>query len=52
VAGWGRPLDECATIGDLPQPARAYVQLVERALDVPVRLVGTGAAREQVLAAA
>jgi adenylosuccinate synthase len=52
VAGWGEPLDGCATIGDLPGAARAYVQLVERALDVPVRLVGTGAAREQVLAAA
>ena len=52
VPGWGEPLDDCATIGDLPEAARAYVQLVERALDVPVRLVGTGAAREQVLAAA
>jgi hypothetical protein len=28
------------------------VQLVELALDVPITLVGTGAAREQVLAAA
>ncbi len=52
VAGWGEPLDDCETIGDLPEAARAYVQLVELALDVPVRLVGTGAAREQVLAAA
>jgi adenylosuccinate synthase len=52
VPGWGEPLDDCETIGDLPEAARAYVQLVELALDVPVRLVGTGAAREQVLAAA
>jgi adenylosuccinate synthase len=50
VPGWGEPLDACTTIADLPEPARAYVQLVERELDVPVRLVGTGAAREQVLA--
>jgi len=50
VAGWGEPLDECATLADLPPAARAYVELVERELAVPVRLVGTGAAREQVLA--
>jgi adenylosuccinate synthase len=52
VPGWGEPLDDCVTIDDLPEAARAYVRLVEGALDVPVRLVGTGAAREQVLAAA
>jgi adenylosuccinate synthase len=52
VPGWGEPLDECATLADLPDAARAYVELVERALGVPVRLVGTGAAREQVLARA
>ena len=50
VSGWGEPLDGCATIGDLPDAARAYIELVERALEVPVTLVGTGAAREQVLA--
>jgi adenylosuccinate synthase len=49
--GWGAPLDGCATLADLPPAARAYVELVERELDVPVRLVGTGAAREQVLSA-
>ena len=52
VPGWRERLDDCVTIGDLPEAARAYVKLVELALDVPVRLVGTGAAREQVLAAA
>jgi adenylosuccinate synthase len=52
VPGWGEPLDECATLADLPAAARAYVELVERELGVPVRLVGTGAAREQVLARA
>ncbi len=50
MPGWAEPLDACATIGDLPDAARAYVERVERELGVPVRLVGTGAAREQVLA--
>ena len=50
VAGWAEPLDDCASQADLPGPARDYVTLIERALGVPVQLVGTGAAREQVLA--
>jgi adenylosuccinate synthase len=45
LRGW----DE--VIGDhrLPGMASEYVAFVERALDVPVTLVGTGAARERVL---
>jgi adenylosuccinate synthase len=50
AAGWAEPLDECATLDDLPPAARDYVALVERELEVAVGLVGTGAAREQVLA--
>ncbi len=34
----------------LPRAAQDYVSFVEQALDVPVTLVGTGAARERVLA--
>ena len=44
--GWQAELD-----GDrLPDAARRYVSFVEDRLDVPVRLVGTGAGRESVLA--
>jgi adenylosuccinate synthase len=44
--GWQEELD-----GDrLPDAARRYVAFVEERLDVPVRLVGTGAGRESVLA--
>ncbi len=42
--GWKSPIED-----DLPEVARGYVAFVERALDVPVSLVGTGAAREHVL---
>ena len=45
LAGWEEPLAD-----GLPDAARAYVEFVERELDVPVRLVGTGAGREAVLA--
>ena len=43
--GWRQELD-----GDeLPPAARAYVEFVERELEVQITLVGTGAEREQVL---
>ena len=45
LPGWERPLDEDA----LPGAARDYVGFVSRALDVPIGLVGTGAARASVL---
>ena len=35
---------------ELPEAARGYVEFVERELEVPVELVGVGAARERVLA--
>ena len=46
LPGWGVALDS----RELPTAARGYVSFVEDALDVPVTLVGTGAAREHVLA--
>ena len=45
LSGWQEEIDET-----LPRAAQSYVAFVERALDVPVTLVGTGAARERVLA--
>jgi len=45
LPGWEEPLDS-----DLPRAARAYVERVERELDVPVSWVGTGAERERVVA--
>jgi adenylosuccinate synthase len=45
VPGWETPLD-----GELPAAARDYVEFVERELEVEISLVGTGAAREHVLA--
>jgi adenylosuccinate synthase len=45
LRGWETPLD-----GELPSEARDYVEFIERALEVDVSLVGTGAEREQVVA--
>ncbi|MEN3343046.1 MAG: adenylosuccinate synthase [Actinomycetota bacterium] len=49
LPGWEEPLDECATVADLPDAARRYAELVERALDVEITLIGTGAERASVL---
>jgi len=45
LSGWQEEIDET-----LPGSAQSYVSFVERTLGVPVTLVGTGAARERVLA--
>ena len=50
LTGWEQPLDGMDDVGRLPDRARRYVAFVEQALGVEVSLVGTGAAREHVLA--
>ncbi len=50
LAGWQQPLDGASTLDGLPAAAGAYVRFVSQALDVPIELVGVGAARERVLA--
>ena len=49
LPGWEEPLDACASVDDLPDAARRYVELVERELGVEVTLIGTGAERTSVL---
>jgi adenylosuccinate synthase len=49
LAGWEDDLEGCSSVDELPEAARAYVDFVERELDVAVVLVGTGAERESVL---
>jgi adenylosuccinate synthase len=47
--GWEEPLDGADSRETLPAAARRYVEFVEQELEVPVELVGVGAARERVL---
>jgi adenylosuccinate synthase len=42
--GWQAPLD-----GELPSAAARYVEFIEKRLEVPVSLIGTGRERERVL---
>jgi adenylosuccinate synthase len=52
LPGWSVPIETVEDFDDLPDAARAYVEFVERQLEVDVILVGTGAERERVLARA
>jgi adenylosuccinate synthase len=49
LTGWEQPLDDLDDLDALPDAARRYVEFVERALDVEVCMIGTGAERERVL---
>jgi adenylosuccinate synthase len=49
LPGWREPLDGVPDLDRLPPAARRYVDYVERALEVEIVLVGTGAERERVL---
>jgi len=50
LSGWEQPLDELTDVSELPEAARAYVELIEERLGVEVCLIGTGRERERVLA--
>jgi adenylosuccinate synthase len=50
LPGWGQPLDDVGSVGELPRQAQDYVESVSAALRLPIDLVGVGAARERVLA--
>jgi len=52
LPGWEQPLDDATGVGDLPDAARQYVDLVEQEVGVEVSLIGTGRERERVLARA
>ena len=47
--GWRCDLSDARTYGDLPARARAYVELVERLLGIPVRQISVGPRRDQIL---
>jgi adenylosuccinate synthase len=50
LPGWQEPLEDAASLADLPEAARAYVAFVEERLGVEVCLISVGAERERVVA--
>jgi adenylosuccinate synthase len=48
-AGWSEDTTEARSFGDLPENARAYIAHLESVVEAPVRYVGVGPAREQLI---
>ena len=46
LPGWRTTLASATSADDLPAEARAFIELVEHEVGVPVRIVGTGAERD------
>jgi adenylosuccinate synthase len=49
LPGFSAEIGECRSEADLPPQARDYLQFVSEFVDVPIRLVGVGPDREQVV---
>ncbi len=49
LPGFEEEIGDCRTPADLPEAARAYLELIAEFVDVPIKLVGVGPGREQVV---
>ncbi|MBN1652393.1 MAG: adenylosuccinate synthase [Deltaproteobacteria bacterium] len=49
LPGWKEPLGDCRSIDDLPQNAKKYINVIEKAVQCPVTLLGVGPDREQTI---
>lgn len=49
LAGWNTDITEVRSYGDLPKEARAYIEYVQEAADVPIGWVSVGPERSQLI---
>ena len=49
IDGWGSVLNDTREPGQLPAQAQRFIEIVEREVGVPVRVVGVGAERDDYL---
>jgi adenylosuccinate synthase len=49
VEGWNQPTTHTSKYEDLPEKARAYIEFIEKFVGVPVRWIGTGPGREDMI---
>lgn len=49
LPGWEQDISKITDYNDLPENAKKYLQFIENFLDVPVKWVGVGPARESML---
>ncbi len=49
LPGWKKPVTGARKEADLPSEARSYIAFIEKRLGVPVKWVGTGAGRDEIV---
>ncbi|MGH7867024.1 MAG: adenylosuccinate synthase [Candidatus Dormibacteraceae bacterium] len=49
LSGWEQPIGACRSWEELPAACRAYVERIEELAEAPVRLIGVGPRRDQVI---
>ncbi len=49
LPGWCEPTNGARTIGDLPAPARQYLDRIEELADTPLRMISVGTRRSQII---
>jgi adenylosuccinate synthase len=49
LPGWREPLGACRSLDGLPAAARDYVRFIEHQLGIPVRWIGTGPGRDEII---
>ena len=49
LPGWEEEIGDCRSIEELPQAARDYLDYISESAGVPIKLIGVGPARDQVI---
>ena len=49
LAGWMQPISTCRTFSELPLPAREYVRRIEALSGIPIRWIGVGPCRNDII---
>jgi adenylosuccinate synthase len=49
LPGWTEDISSARSLQDLPKQARLYLDKIERAIDLPLSLIGVGAGRAATL---
>jgi adenylosuccinate synthase len=49
LPGWREPLGPCRRLDDLPAAAAAYVRVIEQRVGLPIRWLGTGPGRDEII---
>jgi len=49
LPGWKTDISKCKTYAELPENCRKFIERVETLLEIPVRWIGTGAGREDLV---